>query len=234
MINKIKKVLKANSKTNNNVNSVCLEISFTRDIKTKKDTFFIHIDGNKISDGYDSYYSLEMGIKLLNKSLRELSNEKGFTNLVVDYEDINLSRDWVSNYVKFPRRIILLSKPCAEFTKLIKYINKYTNKDIPTTSIYRVYIGGKRGRVYGEEDERHYLAFDSKRCLYILNELKSARNSKDTMTISNVEVKDVIDDMELKYSIQYETEFNGMRYSGYIIKINTPSGKLKKEIRLGC
>ena len=225
----IKKHLSVNK---GNVNEVELYISNVK--SGGKVGYVIYMGNIALTDILITTYDLSSFVNKLIKKLNELKSTKGWGTLIWEFNEIDLSTSvWRSNTINFPNRIMLLPKPCAEFNKLVNFIKKYTNQDISVEDIYRVRIGGKRGRVYGEEDNRNYLAFNCNVCNNILDKLKKSRGSKDKITISKKITFDDIDPFELQYSIRNEVEFSGVRYTKYEINITTPSGRHKDIVKVG-
>jgi hypothetical protein len=166
--------------------------------------------------------------------LEKLRATRGWSGLVWEFDELNFSRSWYSNdYRKVISSISLLATPCKEFNSLVNYMEKYCGKKLAMTDIYSVAIGGKRGRVYGEEGCRYYLAHRPKTCSALLEELRKARGSKDIVTTSACKQVDDIDAWDLEVSIRNEVEFSGCRYNICEVTIKTPSGKVKKVVRIG-
>lgn len=165
--------------------------------------------------------------------LKELKKAKGWGTLDITFNEVRFNISlYRSEVVKVPQIVRLLAAPCKEFTSLINYIEKYCGKKIQMTDIYNVGIGGKRGRIYGEEGHRHFLAHHPNKCSLLLKELRENRGSKDVVSISNIKTEDYIDEWELQCSIRNEIEFSGARYSFCKVTIKTPKGKEKKTIRI--
>ena len=164
--------------------------------------------------------------------LGKLRKTRGWSNLSWECVDINFSRSWYSDYQSIIQSVTLLADPCKEFVSLANYMFKYCGKKIALTDLYSVCIGGKRGRVYGEEGCRYYLAHRPKTCAKLLEELRKARGSKDIVTTSAFKQVDDIDEWELECSIRNEVEFSGCRYNLCEVTIKTPSGKVKKVISI--
>lgn len=170
----------------------------------------------------------------LVKYLKELKATRGWSGLMWECEDCCYdSRSWYDNSVKFPTNIVLMGKPCKEYNSLANYLTKYCNKKLNETDIYSVHIGGKRGRVYGEEGDRYYLCHNSALCEKILADLRKYRGSNDKVVCTNIKEHDDIDEWELEVSIRNEVEFGGVRNKYFEVKISTPSGKEKKTIIIG-
>lgn len=177
-----------------------------------------------------SEYDFRNMIAILISQINKMKHIRGFGDIAILTEEVNISEGWRSNYFKFPKRVVLLSKPCKEFISLSKYLEKYCGVTINICDIYQVCIGGKRGRIYGEDSSREYLAYKPNRCKYLLDELRKYRNSNDKVIVSQIQQVDDIDDLSLQYSIKYETEFDGIRRSQIEITIKTPKDKIKKNI----
>lgn len=182
---------------------------------------------------YNSY-EISVLTKEMVSLLEKLRSTKGWGTLMWDFEKYNFSKSWFSNdYQNVIKSIRLLATPCKEFNSLANYMEKYCGKKLSLTDIYGVGIGGKRGRVYGEEGCRYYLAHRPNTCSKLLEELRKARGSKDIVTTSAFKQVDDIDEWDLECSIRNEVEFSGSRYNQCEVTIKTPSGKVKKVIRIG-
>jgi hypothetical protein len=181
---------------------------------------------------FNSYEISTLTNEIVNL-LEKLRATKGWGSLVWEFDELNFSSGWSSDYRKVVSSISLLATPCKEFNSLVKYMAKYCGKKLAMTDIYSVAIGGKRGRVYGEEGCRYYLAHRPKTCSALLEELRKARGSKDIVTTSACKQIDDIDAWDLEVSIRNEVEFSGCRYNICEVTIKTPSGKVKKVVRIG-
>jgi hypothetical protein len=179
-------------------------------------------------------YEISILTREIVNLLENLRSTRGWSTLMWDFEEYNFSKSWYSNdYQKIIKSVRLLATPCKEFNSLANYMEKYCGKKLSITDIYCVGIGGKRGRVYGEEGSRYYLAHQPNICSKLLEELRSARGSKDIVTTSAFKQVDDIDKWDLECSIRNEVEFSGSRYNQCEVTIKTPSGKVKKVIRIG-
>jgi hypothetical protein len=194
--------------------------------------YSIRIGGwNGTDFGKLSRYEVKTIATDLKKQLVSLKGVRGWSHLGYEVEDILPSRiGWDSEYISFPNMITLLADPCKEFKSLASYLQKYCARSIAMDTLYSVHIGGKRGRVYGEEGDRYYLCHKPKKCETLLAELRKARGSKDKVSTKIVEV-DEIDPWELEVSIRNEVEFDGVRHKRLVVTFTTPSGK-KKEVKL--
>lgn len=202
---------------------------------------YLNIDKNctfecDVMENSAHYNSYEISVltKEMVSLLEKLRSTRGWSTLMWDFEDYNFSKSWYSNdYQKVIKSISLLATPCKEFNSLANYMEKYCGKKLSITDIYGVGIGGKRGRVYGEEGSRYYLAHRPKTCSALLDELRATRGSKDIVSTSAFNSVDEIDEWELQCSIRNEVEFSGFRNRQCEVTIKTPSGKVKKVIRIG-
>lgn len=191
---------------------------------TYKEPLFQIVIATKKSKPIDKFIFNMVGGEL-DKQFKALKETKGWDSLSWSNTTI-----WENNFNNFPQFITLFSKPCKEFTSLVNYMSKYCGKDLKLKDIFSVRIGGKRGRIYGEEDNRYYLAYQPKRCQSLLNQLRECRGSKDIVHTSEIKYNDDIDPWELECSIRNEVEFSGVRNYQCEVSIYTPSRKLKKVI----
>jgi hypothetical protein len=113
---------------------------------------------------------------------------------------------------------------------LVSYVNKFGGIQIKPTDLYVVAIGGKRGKIYGEEGDKYYLCHDERKCKNILEKLRTTRKTNDIVSCSNIKTKDDIDEWELECSIRNEVEFSGSRETYIEFSVQTQKGKLKDII----
>ena len=92
-------------------------------------------------------------------------------------------------------------------------------------------MGGKRGVLWDEYGDRRYLANKPTKCARILNELRSARGSKDIVTCKFGE-ENYMDEFERKHSQYYEVECEGEKRHYLEITIKTPAGKVKYQQKI--
>jgi hypothetical protein len=180
-----------------------------------------------------SRYDTERVAQAVITELKALQATRGWKRLVWEIEDCYFSCGWSGYHIKFPTKVTLMADPCKEYTSLVNYIAKYCGKTLTETDIYSVAIGGKRGRVYGEEGERYYLCHKPTTCAKYLETLRKSRGSNDKVVCSTIKEEDDIDPWELQVSIRNEVEFGGVRLKYFEITISTPSGKQKAKIRIG-
>lgn len=196
-------------------------------------SFYNSWQGETLADNLTRYQAKKIAEEVI-KGLKELKATRGWGRLMWEIEDCcNGGNGWYNDYIKFPTNIVLMGNPCKEYNSLANYLTKYCNKKLNETDIYSVHIGGKRGRVYGEEGDRYYLCHNSALCEKILADLRKYRGSNDKVVCSNIKEHDDIDEWELEVSIRNEVEFGGVRNKYFEVKISTPSGKEKKTIIIG-
>ena len=228
-VSKVKAEL-SRQKTNKNRNSY--SVNFHCYLNVDRNCTF-ECDVMENNTRYNSY-EISVLTKEMVSLLEKLRSTRGWSTLMWEFEEYNFSKSWYSNdYQKIIKSIRLLATPCKEFNSLANYMEKYCGKKLSITDIYGVSIGGKRGRVYGEEGSRYYLAHRPNTCSKLLEDLRSTRGSKDIVTTSAFKQVDDIDKWDLECSIRNEVEFSGCRYNQCEVTIKTPSGKVKKVIRIG-
>lgn len=196
-------------------------------------SFYNPWQGETLADNLTRYQAKKIAEEVI-KGLKELKATRGWGKLMWEIEDCcNGGNGWYNDYIKFPTNIVLMAEPCKEYKSLVNYLSKYCGKNLNDTDIYSVHIGGKRGRVYGEEGDRYYLCHNSALCEKILADLRKYRGSNDKVVCTNIKEYDDIDEWELEVSIRNEVEFGGVRNKYFEVKISTPSGKEKKTIIIG-
>lgn len=173
--------------------------------------------------------------------LDELKKTRGWKNLAYNTRDIYEGVSFYNqkHYVVLDK-ISLPDNPCKEYTALQKYINKYAlasatfggyNKPLGNFELFSSAMGGKRGRLWDEYGDRHYLDNKPKKCAEILEELRKYKGSKDIMTCERGE-EDYIDPMERRYSEYHEVECEGEKQKYLAITIITPAGKVKYTTKI--
>lgn len=181
-----------------------------------------------------SRYDAKEIARLVIAGLNDLKKTRGWGRLMWELEDTcGSGYSWSVDYIKFPTEITLMAEPCKEYKSLVNYLSKYCGKTLNETDIYSVAIGGKRGRVYGEEGARYYLCHKPATCAKYLETLRKSRGSNDKVVSTAIKQEDDIDPWDLQVSIRNEVEFSGARLKYFEVKISTPSGKEKAVIRIG-
>ena len=172
--------------------------------------------------------------RLVVAGLNDLKKTRGWGRLLWEMDGTcGVRNGWSTDYIDFPTEIRLMAEPCKEYKSLVNYLSKYCGKNLSETDIYSVAIGGKRGRVYGEEGDRYYLCHKPATCAKYLETLRKSRGSNDKVVSTAIKQEDDIDPWELQVSIRNEVEFSGARLKYFEVKISTPSGKEKAVIRIG-
>jgi hypothetical protein len=196
-------------------------------------SFYNAFQGKRLVEGLTRYQVKTIAVELV-KCLKELKATRGWSRLMWEMEDCCYdSKSWYDNSIKFPTNIVLMANPCKEYKSLANYLAKYCGRTLCDTDIYEVGIGGKRGRVYGEDGERMYLCHDERKCAKLLETLRKSRGTNDKVVCTPIKEKDEIDPFDLLVSRRNETEFEGMRYKYFEVHISTPSGKQKANITIG-
>lgn len=161
--------------------------------------------------------------KVLIELLETQKTKRGWKNLSWEIYDNEFQDRYALGLIK---NVILTAEPCKEWETLQKYIAKYCGRFVGDKDIWSVGIGGKRGRIYGEEGDRNYISHYPKRCNKYLEELKKARGINDRVS-TNFKKVDDIDPWDLQCSIRNEVEFSGSRIYYLEVKFITPNGKEK-------
>jgi hypothetical protein len=176
--------------------------------------------------------------------LDEQKKAKGWGTLSYQtYEFRTMEMSIYSEPIVVIKTVELPDAPCKEYKALENYLNKYGQKMTETYwgqltklnlipfKLYYVRAGGKRGRLYGEEGDRHYLANRPKACADILAQLRKHRASKDTM-ICRFGHEEYIDPIDKQHSEYHETECDGEIREYLNIIIKSDKGKVKYETNI--
>lgn len=199
-------------------------------------------DAPVLADNITTIFDLKDIIKEVEKHINDQKNLKGWSTLNVAYDTCEFGGGvWNRTQVKYPAKITLCETPCKEFTSLQNYINKYGKTtywgssygavNLRNFELFCSAMGGKRGRLWDEYGDRRYLDNKPKKCVAILEELRSNRGSKDIM-ICERGTEDYIDPVDKAYSERHEIECDGEKRSYLKITIKTPTGKVKYETKL--
>ena len=124
--------------------------------------------------------------------------------------------------------LLLLNKPCKEFTTLQKYLMRHAQFTLHEADLYSVSVTGKRGTNYRESEQRQYYAHDPEKCKNILAWLGKNRKSGDTITAVVEEVRYCSDE---DYSREYETESYGTFYRFLHIRLTDKKNREKTTIK---
>lgn len=199
-------------------------------------SYFIKVGNEKVAELLTHYNVSEVFCKLRNL-FDEQKKVKGWGGLNFNSESVELeSCSWSGYRVTIIPKVRLADAPCKEYNSLMNFINKYGkfdwgNRQISNYEFFSSAMGGKRGRLWDEYGERIFLDNKPKKCARVLEELRNARTSKDTLTIKRGE-EDYIDEMDRKYSEYHEVECEGEKRRYFIVTIKTPTGKVKYEQKI--
>ena len=208
-------------------------------------TYQIWVEGDKVLDGIESTNDLAKIFNAVRDLLDDLKAKKGWGTLTHTSETIrpaSSGSNWVIPSLSVLTKVELPDAPCKEYKSLANYLNKYglekkygyyglSSLDLTPFELYSVYAGGKRGVIYGEEGNRHYLANKPKKCAQVLAELRKHRTAKDTMVCTRGR-EEYIDPTEKMYSMHQEVECDGEIRSYLSVAIKTDTGKVKYETKL--
>ena len=189
------------------------------------------------------FYSAKAPFRIAKMTESDLENV--FRELIRLLDGLKAVRGWGGLYYVHPgqrystslirdriQAVGIADAPCAEFKSLQNYVNKFgTGAKIETFDLYGVGMGGKKGYIWDEEGERAYLDNEPRRCKRILEELRAARSSKDTMTCRRRR-ENYIDPLEEEYSSREEIECSGEHREYIEIKITTPTGRVKYDEKI--
>ena len=203
-------------------------------------SYYIKINNSKVGECRTHYDVREVFAELHNL-LNAQKKVKGWSGLNFLSESVSLeSCSWDGYEVGIIPKVCLADAPCSEYKSLMNYINKYAlagpnfggyNKPLGNYELFSAAMGGKRGRLWDEYGERVFLDNKPKKCARLLEELRKARGTKDTMTCKRGE-ENYIDPEEQRYSAYAEIECEGEKRKYLEITIKTPAGKVKYETKI--
>ena len=202
-------------------------------------SYIIKLEREKFAEVRTHYDVREVFAELANL-LNEQKKVKGWGGLNFMREQVSLeSGSWSGYEVSIIPKICLADAPCSEYKSLMNYINKYgiiegrwgEKMNLGNYELFSAAMGGKRGRLWDEYGERLFLDNKPKRCAKILEELRKARGTKDTMLCKRGE-ENYIDEMEQRYSEYHEVECEGEKQKYLQITIKTPQGKVKYQQKI--
>lgn len=133
------------------------------------------------------------------------------------------------DYYEVPTEAVVVKNVSKEFVRLQKYLLKYAGFELQETACYSAPTSGKRGHYEEDIEERVYFCLDGRRCAEFLDKLKSAKSSKDTLSVETAEESDTSD---REYSQYYETECYGSVVRTVKAVVKSPSGKVKATLFL--
>ena len=185
-----------------------------------------------------THYDVSEVFSELRNLLNVQKSVKGWGGLNFMTERINLEGySWDGYSVSAIPKVCLADAPCSEYKSLMNFVNKYGTRkygspmNLGNYELFSAAKGGKRGYLWDEHGERIFLDNKPKTSARILEELRKARGTKDTM-LCEIGEEDYIDPEEQRASSYYEVECEGehRRYLHVIIK--TPTGRVKYDQKL--
>lgn len=199
--------------------------------------YILGVSGKEV--GRCTYRSdIESVFREFGNMLDEQKKVKGWGGLNYSKDKIYFNMGGWSDYsINIISKVCLADAPCSEYKSLMNFINKYGLSEykgkvnLGNYDLFSAAMGGKRGRLWDEYGERIFLDNKPKKCARLLEELRKARGTKDTMTCKRGE-ENYIDPEEQRYSAYAEIECEGEKRKYLQITIKTPAGKVKYETKI--
>lgn len=194
-------------------------------------SYIIKVNDKDMAEVRTHYDAAEIFSELRNQ-LNAQKKVKGWAGLSFDNERIYLgSGTWSDYEISGIRKVCLAVAPCNEYKSLMNFLNKYGNARLGNYELFSAAMGGKRGRLWDEYGERCFLDNKPNKCTRLLDEMRKARGTKDTITCKRGE-ENYIDEIDRKYSEYHEVECEGEKRKYIIVTIKTPTGKVKYESKI--
>ena len=204
-------------------------------------SYYIKVNDSKVGECRTHYDVREVFAELRNL-LNTQKKVKGWSGLNFLNEQVNLeSCSWDGYEVSIIPKVCLADATCPEYKSLMNFINKYGKKNywgstygavnLGNYELFSAAKGGKRGYLWDEYGERLFLDNKPKKSARILEELRKARGTKDTM-LCEIKEEDYIDPEEQRYSSYAEIECEGEHRRYLHVVIKTPTGKVKYDQKL--
>ena len=201
-------------------------------------TYGIRIEYTQVEVKGLGKYDVERVADALLAFLNQQKKVKGWTNLVIVTEKVNIESYGYHSYnITAPVKVSLPDAQCSEYKSLRNYINKYgkgrygSSVNLGDYELFSSAMGGKRGVIWDEHGEREFLDTYPKRCRTYLAELRKYRGTKDTMECVKLTEK-YIDEAEQRYSAYAEIECEGELRHYLLVTIKSPNGKVKYQDKL--
>lgn len=210
--------------------SIILQADVWRRNAKGREFYVFSFEGKEYEAVDDNFYEVRRFSEAVENAVKELSSIRGYLVAPFYTEHQRQLRDAFGYYTKNEKvatGLVLYLAPSKEFVSLAKWIEKFSSVKLDALSLYSVGIGGKRGRIYGEDGCRDYLCHDGKKCRRILDWIVKFKSSRDTLKVETKSTDD-IDPWNLEVSIRNEVEFNGTRYNHLVMTVTTPGGKVKQ------
>lgn len=172
-------------------------------------------------------------VTLVSTALRE-SNSKGYIQ-TKEWEERN-PNGWMYAPIKRVSfdYLILLGKPCKEFIKLNRLLNKYAHKELTETEVNTSDVCGKRNDWSVNISTTKYLCYNPNVCNNAIEFIRNKRTSKDTLSIEMQKKLYHNDDEEYQIAQHLETEWYGTQSNILLLKVTTPTGKEKGKLIIKC
>lgn len=200
-------------------------------------SYSINVEGEKMGD-LPTHYDVREVFGELRTLLNEQKKTKGWGGLNFMSERVNLQGySWDGYEVSIIPKVCLADAVCPEYKSLMNFVNKYGTRkygsamNLGNYELFSAAKGGKRGYLWDEHGERIFLDNKPKTSARILEELRKARGTKDTM-FCEIGEEDYIDPEEQRASSYYEVECEGEHRRYLHIVIKTPTGKVKYDKKI--
>lgn len=125
-------------------------------------------------------------------------------------------------------KVEIYAKPCDEFVKLQKLIEKHANYTLHETDVFDVRVCGKRS-AWSDSGRPIYLCYEPEECKKLIELIRAKKTSKDNLRVEIKEYFSHGDDTDYNYAIHTESEWYGYRGVKLILTITTPKGKVKAQ-----
>ena len=199
--------------------------------------YSIIVEGKKVCK-VRTHYDIAEVFNEVRKMLDTQKKVKGWSGLNYSSERVGVDSATWSNYeVSIVPKVCLAESVCPEYKSLMNFVNKY-GKDkfgnpfkMGNYDVFCSAMGGKRGVLWDEYGERIFLDNKPKKCARLLEELRKARGTKDTMICERGE-ENYIDPEERRSSEYYEIECEGEKRRYILVNIKTPMGKVKYSAKI--
>ena len=161
------------------------------------------------------------------KKALEASKVLGIVNT---FKTIGSTSRWNTEYIDVFDSLIVMAKPCKEFTELNKKIYRYAGKTLNDDEVFKVNVCGKRSS-YSDSGNYKYLCHDEKVCQFIIDSIKKYRKSaNDIISINLKDWFDKGDEGDYRCAQYHESEWYGSRGKSLSIDFKTKSGRLKYQL----
>lgn len=178
----------------------------------KNERYVFALNGKEYESDFLRLSAVQEVSRMMESVAREIDAVRGYNVCRVEKEFWYEDRDVFGrtmNYIQITQGIMLHVKPCKEFVKLCKTLEKHADISIHLADLYSVNISGKRGGNWRESGSKTYYAFSPRICTVVLEWIHKNKRPSDRL-IANIEEGEDCEDME--YSRRYETECYGVKH----------------------